>query len=177
MKQLATIFAVFTLLLSNAFAETPSGDDIQFLKDGVSFSLPADWKIISDEPVGKDGHYFSAEHNTEEATGVITVTWLNARIEPDVVIDSHKKNMRAADIYRQPGIEFTAIEPVTFAGRKAYRSKYATLVNGDKMEGEIICLNCEGKTISLFMQSGLDDKKATEAAFLQLEQTFGCREE
>lgn len=177
MKYLFSILTVLTLFFSNAFAEAPSGDDIQFLKNGVSFSLPSDWKIISDESVGKDGHYFSAEHNTEDATGVITVTWLNAHIEPDVVIDSHKKNMRAATIYQKPGIEFTAIEPVTFAGRKAYRSKYATLVDGNKMEGEIICLNCEGKTISLFMQSGLDDKKATEAAFLQLEQTFGCREE
>lgn len=177
MKHLVSIFSVFALFLSTTFAATPADDDIQFLKDGVSFSLPADWTIISDEPVGDDGHYFSVEHNTEDATGVITVTWLNSRIEPDVVIDSHKKNMRAAQIYQQPGIEFTAIEPVTFAGRKAYRSKYATLVNGSKMEGEIICLNCEGKTISFFVQSGQDDKKATDAAFLQLEQTFGCREE
>ena len=177
MKHLFSLFIIVTFFTSAALASQPAGDDIQFLKDGVSFSLPADWEIISDEAVGDDGHYFSAEHNTEDATGVITVTWLNVRVEPDVVIDSHKKNMRAAQIYQQPGIEFTAIEPVTFAGRKAYRSKYATLVNGSKMEGEIICLNCEGKTISFFMQSGLNDQKATQAAFLQMEQTFGCREE
>jgi hypothetical protein len=177
MKYLFTLLTAIALSFTNAFAGPPSGDDIQFLKEGVSFSLPSDWKIISDEPVGKDGYYFSVEHNTDNATGVITVTWLNAHIEPDVAIDSHKKNMRAAEIYQQPGIEFTAIEPVTFAGRKAYRSRYATLVNGNKMEGEIICLNCEGKTISFFVQSGQDDKKATNAAFLQLEQTFGCREE
>ena len=177
MKRLISIFSFIILFVSTSFAAAPANEDIQFMKDGVSFSLPGDWKITSDEPVGDDGHYFSAEHNTEDATGVITVTWLNVHIEPDVVIDSHKKNMRAAAIYQKPGIEFTAIESVTFAGRKAYRSKYATLVNGSKMEGEIICLNCEGKTISFFVQSGLDDEKATNAAFLQMEQTFGCREE
>ena len=147
-----------------------------YLRDGVSFSVPAGWKTIANDSIGDNAYYFSAERVGKLATGVITVAWVNKIEDPDKMIEIHQQSMKSANIYRNPGIEFSAIENEIFAALKVRSCHYITFVNEQKLEGTIYCFNSSDKTITFFLQSGLNDHKLNQKAFELLRSTFNCRD-
>ena len=150
--------------------------EVPYLRNGISFSVAEGWKAIANDSIGNNAYYFSAERTGPKATGLITVTWANEVENPDKIIAQHQQNMKSANIYRNPGIEFTSVNPDTFAGLKVVSCRYTTIVKEQKIEGVIYCFNASQKTITIFFQTGLDDKKINEKAFALIRLTFNCRE-
>jgi hypothetical protein len=147
-----------------------------YLRDGVSFSIPEDWKVIANDSIGDNAYYFSAERTGIKATGLITVTWVNKAEKPGKMIAIHQQSMKSANMYRNPGIEFSEVIPDNFAGLKVESCRYTTFVKGQKLDGMIYCFNSFKKTITIFFQSGMDDQKPNQKAFELIRQTFNCYE-
>lgn len=150
--------------------------DLNYLRDGISFSLPATWKVIANDSIENNAYYFSAEATGSKATGLITVVWINEIKNTDETMILHQKSMKSSNIYRNPGIEFTEIRSETFAGIPARSCQYTTLVDGRRLDGVIYCFNKSGKTITIFMQNGYNDLKRNQKAFTLFRQTFNCRD-
>ena len=112
----------------------------------------------------------------DKSTGLITVTWVNKVEDPGKMIGIHQKSMKASNIFRNPGIEFATVEDDTFSGLKVKSCHYITFVKDQKLEGIIYCFNSSQKTITIFFQSGLNDKKLNQNGFNLFRQTFNCRE-
>jgi hypothetical protein len=168
------VITITILTICNiAFSKTK---EVTYLRDGISFSIAEGWKAIANDSIGNNAYYFSAERTGTKATGLITVTWANEVENPDKIIARHQQNMKSANIYRNPGIEFTSVNQDTFAGLKVISCLYTTIVKEQKIEGVIYCFNASQKTITIFFQSGLDDKKINEKAFSLIRRTFNCRE-
>jgi len=140
----------------------------------VSFNLPFEWKTIADEPVEDYGWYFSAENSLESATGLITITWINHVAETDKTITAIHENMKADEIYKEGGIEFTGMEPVKLAGIDATSSRYVTFVKNTRIEGTIFCFNCEDKTVTIIFQSGYSDLERNKKTLDLLIETLKC---
>jgi hypothetical protein len=166
---------IFNLLLFTNIASAKD-KEIPFIRDGVSFSIPGDWKFIANDSIGDNAYYFSAERTGKLATGLITVTWVNEVKKTEEIIFNHQQSMRSASIFRNPGIEFTLSEPDNFAGLKGQSCLYTALVKEQKLDGIIHCFNAVGKTVTIFFQSGSDDSKINAKAFELVRQTFNCRE-
>ncbi|MCX6227760.1 MAG: hypothetical protein NTV75_01015 [Bacteroidia bacterium] len=149
---------------------------MSILRDGISLSIPEGWKVISNDSIGNNAYYFSAEREGKKATGLITITWINKIEDPEKTIRLIQKTMKDANIYRNPGIEFTEIGNENLELFKTKNCHYSAIVKEQKVEGYIFVFNASGKTISLFFQTGLDDKKINFKAFELLKQTFNCRE-
>ncbi len=162
-------------LITNDFALAKS-KEFPYLRDGISFSLSDDWKITSNDSIGNNAWYFSAERIGPKSTGLITITWINKVEDPKETITLHQRTMKSANIYRNPGIEFTLVGEENFAGQKAESCRYSTIVKDQKLEGVIYCLNSSQKTITIFFQSGPDDTKLNQKAFELIQQTFNCRD-
>ena len=156
-----------------AFTKTK---DHSYIRDGLSFSVSEGWKTVANDSIGENAYYFSAERTGDQATGLITVTWLNQVEDTEKMIQIHQQSMKSANVYRNPGIEFTTVENDIFAGLKGKSCHYITFVKGQKLEGFICCLNSSLKTITIFFQTGLKDHKLNQKAFDLLKQTFNCRE-
>jgi len=150
--------------------------DLTYLRDGISFSILDSWKTIANDSIGDKGYYFSAERSGKHSTGLITVTWINKIEDPLKMIEIHQQSMKSANIYRNPGIEFSLVEELNFAGHKVKSCRYVTLVKDQKLEGIIYCFNSPNKTITIFLQSGLEDHKRNQQAFELLQSTFNCRD-
>jgi len=165
---------LFLLLIGQMAAAKDK--DFTYLRDGISFSISESWKIIANDSIGDKAYYFSAERSGNHSTGLITVTWVNKIEEPVKMIEIHQKSMKSANIYRNPGIEFALVEELNFAGHKVKSCRYATLVKDQKLEGIIYCFNSPNKTITIFLQSGLEDHKLNQQAFELLQSTFNCRD-
>lgn len=167
---------VFTISLSinnlvfSKIKETP------YLRDGISFSVADGWKIIANDSIGDNAYYFSTERTGPKSTGLITVTWVNKVENPKKTMIIHQQTMKSANMYRNPGIEFTEVIPGHFAGLKVESCRYVTVVKEQKIEGVIYCFNSSKKTITLFFQTGLSDQKINQIAFDLVGQTFNCRD-
>lgn len=177
-KTIVRIFASIIISIVISTTLFAKGKDFNYLRDGISFSIPEGWKVIANDSIGDNAYYFSAERTGNEATGLITAVWINKVEEPKTTIALHQKTMKAANMYRNPGIEFTAVIPDNFAGLKVkvVSCRYSTIVKGLKLDGMIYCFNSAYKTISIFFQSGPDDQKLNQKAFDLVRQTFNCRE-
>jgi hypothetical protein len=169
-----TAIIINLLVISNL--ATAGNKEFPYMKDGISFSLAKGWNVISNDSIGNNAWYFSAERGGPKSTGLITVTWLNKVENPRETIILHQRTMKASNIYRNPGIEFTAVTEDTFATFKVWSCQYTTIVKGEKIEGLIYCFNSSEKTITLFFQSGISDKKMNQKALGLIKITFNCRE-
>ena len=165
---------IIPLSLSNiALAKSK---ELPYMRDGISFSIAEDWKVIANDSIGDNAYYFSAERTGTKATGLITVTWVNKIEDPQKTIARHQQSMKSANIYRNPGIEFTSVYTDNFAGQKVESCRYITFVKEQKLDGIIYCFNASQKTITIFFQTGINDKKINEKAFELVRLTFNCRE-
>lgn len=169
-----SIIVVISLVVCNiAFSKDK---EVPYLRNGISFSIAEDWKVIANDSIGDNAYYFSAERTGLKATGLITVTWVNKIEKPEKMVSLHQQSMKSANMYRNPGIEFTAVSPDNFAGLKVVSCRYTTFVKEQKLEGIIYCYNTFQKTITIFFQTGLDDQKLNQKAFELVKQTFNCRD-
>jgi hypothetical protein len=170
-----TIFVVIMFLVISNICQSRD-KELSYMRDGVSFSIADGWKIIANDSIGNNAYYFSAERTGTKATGLITITWVNKVENPLETITLHQRSMKTAKIYKKSGIEFSFATSDNFAGQKVQSCHYVTLVNDQKIEGTIYCFNSFQKTITVFFQSGLTDKKLNQKAFALFQQTFNCRD-
>jgi len=166
---------VLILLFIGAIASAKEKESA-YLRDGISFSLSEGWNIIANDSIGDNAYYFSAERKGPYSTGLITITWVNKIEDPLKMIEIHQHTMKSSNIFRNPGIEFTSIEDESFANHKVKSCRYVTLVKDQKLDGLIYCFNSTKKTVSIFLQSGIQDKKQNQKAFDLFRQTFNCRD-
>lgn len=172
------LLKLFTLIIFFTFCQSAISKtkETNYLRDGISFSLPENWKIIANDSIDHNAYYFSAERTGKGATGLITIVWINQIEKPNLTLDGHQKSMKSSNIYRNPGIIFTPIRSDIFAGQKAQSCQYTTIVKDLKLNGTIYCFNAAQKTISIFFQSGIKDLKINFKAFDLVQETFNCRE-
>ena len=168
------LIVVISLTITNIALS--KNKEFPYMRDGISFSIAEGWKVIANDSIGDNAYYFSAERTGPKATGLITVTWVNKVEEPQKTITLHQQTMKSAKIYRNPGIEFTSVNPENFAGLKAESCRYTTIVKEQKLDGVIYCFNSSQKTITIFFQTGLNDQALNKKALDLVKQTFNCRD-
>jgi len=168
------VLVPFVLLLSMTHS---FGKDklYNYLKNGVSFSIPIDWKTISDESLPDKGYYYSAESTAKKTTGLFNLVTVNKVENPVKTLLVQQKNMKEEAIYKEAGIEFTAIEECSFGSMDSKKVNYESVVKGTKISGTIYCFNCSEKTYLIFFQTGLQDQKINSKIFRMIELTFACR--
>jgi len=175
-KAFIPILLTVTISLNNSNIAFAKSKELPYLRNGVSFSIAEGWKVIANDSIGDNAYYFSAERTSPKATGLITVTWVNKVENPEKTIALHQQSMKSANMYRNPGIEFSEVIPDNFAGLKVESCRYTTFVKEQKLEGIIYCFTSSQKTITIFFQTGLIDQKFNQKAFELVRQTFNCRE-
>lgn len=177
MKLKTFIRAIYIVAISLIFSNIclSKNKEIPYLRNGISFSIAGNWQVIANDSIGDNAYYFSAERTGTKATGLFTVDWINKVEDPEKTIILHQQSMKSANIYRNPGIEFTSISPDNFAGFKVKSCRYTTFVKEQKLEGVIYCFNTAQKTITIFFQTGLNDHKTNQKVFELIGQTFNCQ--
>ena len=168
------LIVAISLIISNICLSKDK--EVPYLRNGISFSIAEGWEVIANDSIGENAYYFSAERIGNKATGLITIDWVNKIENPEKTIFLHQQSMKSANIYRNPGIEFTSVIPDNFAGFKVESCHYTTIVKDQKLEGVVYSFNSAQKTITIFFQTGLNDQKINQKAFELVRQTFNCRE-
>ena len=167
--------AIFIFIFSTANLHAKDRELFNYLKNGISFSLPGDWKTISDESLPDKGYYYSAESTRKNSTGLFNLVTINAEENPVKTLLVQQRNMKEEVLYKDSGIEFTTIENGRFGSMDAKTVDYESVVKGTKVSGTIYCFNCSEKTYLIFFQTGIKDQKINMKVFRMIELTFACR--
>jgi len=149
--------------------------EFNYLKNGVSFTLPGSWRTLSDEELPGKGYYFSSESSGKNSSGLFNLVTINTMENPVKALLVQQTNMKEEPIYKDNGIEFTEIKEGRFGSMSTRTVTYEAVVKGIKISGTIHCFNCSEKTYLLFFQTGLKDQKINEKVFRMIELTFACR--
>lgn len=170
--KIALVTLISLLSVINSYGKEKG---FNYLKNGVSFTLPGSWRTISDESLPDKGYYFSAESTEKNSTGLFNLVTINTRENPVRTLLVQQKNMKEEEIYKDSGIEFTPIEDSKFGSTEAKIVNYESIIKGVKVSGTIYCFNCSEKTYLVFFQTGLNDQKKNIKVFKSIELTFACR--
>ena len=176
MKLKAFLVVLFIAVVYCNLKSQAKGKEVPYLRNGISFSVAEGWEITANDSIGENAYYFSAERSGTKSTGLLTVTWTNKVEDPEFTIKVHEQSMKNANMYRNPGIEFSAVTPDRFGAQKVLTCNYTTIVKQQKLMGTIYCFNTTQKTITIFFQTGPDDQKLNVKAFELIRKTFNCRE-
>ncbi len=163
-----SVFVIYT----NSYGKEK---ELNYLKNGVSFTIPGNWNTIADESLPDKGSYYSAESTGKNATGLFSLATINKMESPVKTLLIQQRNMKDEEIYKDSGIEFTAIENSRFGRIDATKVDYESVVKGTKVAGTIYCFNCSEKTYLIFFQTGIKDQKTNSKVFKLIELTFACR--
>ena len=170
--KVALVFYLFLLTFVNSYGKEKT---YNYLKNGVSFSIPADWKTISDESLPDKGYYYSAESTAKNSTGLFNLVTISKEENPVKTLLVQQNNMKEEGIYQEKGIQFTEIATYRFGSMDAKKVDYESIVKGTKVSGTIYCFNCSEKTYLVFFQTGLKEQKRNAKVFRLIEMTFACR--
>lgn len=149
--------------------------DYNYLKNGISFTLPGNWKTLSDEVLPGKGYYFCSESSAKNSSGLFSLVTINTMENPVKALLVQQTNMKEEPIYTDSGIEFTEIAEGRFGSMSTRTVTYEAVVKGIKVSGTIHCFNCSEKTYLLFFQTGIKDRKNNSKVFRMIELTFACR--
>jgi hypothetical protein len=170
-RSMMVLFA-FILCLTSGYSKE---QEFNYLKNGISFTLPGSWRTISDEVLPGKGYYFSSESSGKNSSGLFSLVTINTMENPVKALLLQQTNMKEEPIYKDNGIEFTEITEGRFGSMSTRTVTYEAVVKGTKVSGTIHCFNCSEKTYLLFFQTGIKDQKINAKVFRMIELTFACR--
>jgi hypothetical protein len=168
MKFWKSLIIVFIIVVaSGCGTQTPGGI---FLRDGVSFTYPSGWSITEQEDLDGAGYYLSVEKSGFDASGLVTLTWINGTIDSwDYleIIQEEFKNQKLLN-----GLEFQSVRDDSFNGIQSISCDFKFNGFGLKHSGVIYVFVKGENTYSIIKQEAIEDISKNKNGFELIESTF-----
>lgn len=146
-------------------------EETTFDKQGVSFTIPAGWKAVDEEDLG-GGYSLSIEKEGMDASGLVTITWIEMEIDLDDWATEFKDDMMSSWNTAASNASFGAIKDGRYNGIRTRSVTYKMSLLGMKHRG-VIHLFYEGnKSFALIVQEALEDKADNKEGFETIEKSF-----
>lgn len=159
--------SVSLIIAFSCGSEKPSGS---FLRDGVSFTYLSSWSITEQEDLDGAGYYLSIEKTGLEASGLLTLTWINK------IIDSHEYLGMIQEEYKNQrlvnDLEFQSVRDNNFNGIQSISCDFKFNTLGLDHRGVIYVFVNKENTYSIIKQEAVEDISKNKEGFDLIESTF-----
>ncbi len=167
MNLLKSILGVFLILACSCESKSTGGS---FSRDGVSFTYPSGWSITEQEDLDGAGYYLSVEKAGFDASGLLTVTWINGILDSHEYLEILQKEYENQKMLNN--IEFQLVRNDNFNGIKSISCDFKFNSLGVKYRG-VIAIFLNGKnTYSVIKQEAMEDVSKNKKEFEWIESTF-----
>lgn len=161
------ISVILIVFVCSCSSNKPGGT---FLKDGVSFTYPSGWSITEEEEIDGGGYYLSVEKAGFEASGIVTITWINN------IIDSHDYLQLLQEEYENQKmlkeLEFQPAREAKFNGIQCIASELNFKTLGVAHRGIMYVFTSGEKSYSIIRQEAIEDISKNKDGFDLIESTF-----
>jgi hypothetical protein len=170
LKQMKNFLILILILFSfNSCQETPQ---TKFEMDGVSLISPKGWKITDEENLDDQGYYLSIEKDGLNSSGLVTLSWINTKLDLNEWINGHRDEMKNNVIYKNSNLIFGDEVNNTFNNINTTSLDFTMSVFGVKHQGIIHFFYEKEKTFSLLMQEAIEDKVKNKSGFELIEKSL-----
>ena len=121
MNKIAALAVILLFCVSCTKTVSPPST---FSKHGVSFSVPAGWKVTDEESFGEGIYYLSVEKAGFDSSGLITILWIPGEMDLTEGIESHREELRSNPMLKLSPPKFGEIHSCDFQGNQAETSTY-----------------------------------------------------
>jgi len=148
--------------------ETP---EAKFENDSISVISPAGWKMTQEE-IGKDGFYLVIEKEGIDASGLLTISWVNGEIELGEWMSIYQKELKDNIVFRKSNLSFANPTDSKFNDNNTTSVSYTVSILGQKHEGTIYFFHAKDKTFAILKQQAIEDKTKNESGFEYIERSL-----
>ena len=167
MKVFKGVFIALTILIVSCESKSTGGD---FTRDDVSFTYPEGWSITDSDSLDGAGFYLSLEKSGYDASGLLTITWINGMLDADDYLNIIKDEFKSQEVL--DGLDFEMAGEGAFNNKKSLSCEFNFETLGLKHRG-IVHVFLEGnKTYSIIRQEALEDSVENKQGFDAIETSF-----
>jgi len=168
---------LFTVLIFGVLFSCKESSEMEFEKDGISFTSPASWKITDQETMSNNAGYFlSVERDGFSSSGLLTLTWVYDSLDLSYWLDLYKEGFMAQFVYKNSDLIFEAPVSDVFNNYNTIAVNYTVSILGVEHEGLIHVFHGYNKTIAIVKQEAIEDKDNNRVGFDIIEQSFSLDE-
>jgi hypothetical protein len=149
-------------------------DPDKFNNGGVSFSIPAGWEITDQEDLDGAGYYLSCEKTGVNASGLVTVSWVNEERSLAEIAVAYADNLTENFVAKKADPKMSAQQKSTYNNIPAVKMGYTMKLMGTSFHGTIYCFHLCDKTITVLVQEADEDVKENKAGIHEIEGSFKC---
>lgn len=162
------LFAIFFLSVLFSCTEVP---ETKFEKDGISLTCPKGWKITEEENID-EGYYLSIEKAGFGSSGLVTIIWINNRLDLSEWLNIYKDELSNNIVYKNSNLMFGENHKNEFNKVSSVAVEFTASIIGSKHEGIIQAFYGKDKTICVLKQEAIEDKSKNKNGFEMIEQSF-----
>ena len=166
MKAQVTILLAVCLTLFASCKPTPA---VPYEHSGIAFTCPEGWEI-TDENHEDNMHYIFLEKTGYNASGLITVTWIDGELEWEEYMDINMETFEEKKQLKE--LDFSESADTVFNGYVALTSNYTFTIENMPHTGKILILGDDFKTISIVLQEADEDNKKNKDGFSAFMESF-----
>jgi hypothetical protein len=166
----STLFPTIYLLFSVVFFSFLNETQGIFKKDGVSFTIPDNWKVSNKQKLEGNGYSITLENKKELSVGVIFTSWFEADMELTSFSDLFKEQFKTQEAME--GIEFSENRKSKFSGVESLNNDFKVTVNSMPLKGEFICFKKKGKMFFIMLQTTVAEDKSNNSAIKTFSNSF-----
>lgn len=163
------------MLLLLVVAACSKPDPKNFNHDGVSFSLPGDWKIAEEQAIQEIGYYVSAQKDGITQSGLFTLTWVKGELDLAQNLKVYQDEMYSNTVYQSANLSFTPVKASKFAGRNTLSTDFSATILSVKHKGTLHCFQEKGTTYTVLIQEANEDADENREGFDTIEKTFAVK--
>jgi len=164
-KRRINVFLI--VVASGCGSKAPGGN---FLRDGVPFTYPSGWSITEQEDLDGAGYYLSVEKAGFDASGLITLTWINGVLDSRDYLEIIQEEYKNQKLFN--GLEFQSARDDSFNGIQSISCDFKFNIFGVKHRGVIYVFVRGENTYSIIKQEAIEDISNNKNGFELIEGSF-----
>jgi hypothetical protein len=171
-KNKTTRNVLILMVLLTVILSCKEAVETKFNKDGVSVTCPKGWKIMEEGNIDGQGYYVSMEKDGFNSSGLFALSWINDTTDLEEYLDIYVDEVKNNIIYKNSSLHFGRKHKSKFNEINTLTVEFTSNIIGVKHQGIIHVLYGKGKTIAIFKQEAIEDKKKNMHGFKMIEQSF-----
>ncbi len=160
----------FLVLIVLASCAKP--EPVKFNHQGVSFTVPGDWKIEDQKQITENAYYLSVQKKGLNSSGLFTLTWVDGDLDLAENIQTYKDEMNGESTYQSSNLQFGPEKPTKFAGHEALSIDFTATILTVKHKGTVHCFHANDKTYSVLIQEAEEDESDNKEGYEMFEKTL-----
>ena len=167
MNDIKSLFIALLLLVSSCASQKNGGE---FRKEAVSFKFPSGWSITEQDDLDGAGYYLSVENTGFDASGLLTITWVNGVLEDREYLEIIQRGYLDQKLFNE--LKFGLVNEGYFNKIPSISSDFNYSTLGVKHNGVMYVFVKDDKTYSIIKQQAVEDAPKQKQDFDSIVASF-----